>query len=158
MSAKKPATSITSGGFARPADTWFEDSDSEGAVVEHEVLLFLSPGQLAQTQGLAGAFVAGKQLEFCSCFGTAHFDLPRSQRGLSFAHRGWVGFHTQSIFEPGEPQCENACGIFRQSSQGVTDTPGLTNTVLSGSQPSNLRSQKFRSGCSCLGQGAPLLV
>jgi hypothetical protein len=33
--------------------------------------------------------VAPRQLNFCSCFGTTHFDLRRAQRVLSSVHRGW---------------------------------------------------------------------
>ena len=36
--------------------------------------------------------VAARQLNFCSCFETTHFDLRRAQRGLSFTHRGGVHF------------------------------------------------------------------
>jgi hypothetical protein len=31
---------------------------------------------------------------------------------LALRTRAGEGFHTQSIFEPGEPQCVNACGFF----------------------------------------------
>src|SRR5205823_7274090 len=65
--------------------------------------------------------VARKQLHFCSCFGTAHSDLPRSQGGFSFPHRGWGRFHKQSIFEPGEPQRENACGFFQRAEPRLSD-------------------------------------
>jgi hypothetical protein len=33
--------------------------------------------------------VAPQQLNLCSWFGTAHFDLRRLQRGLSSSDRGW---------------------------------------------------------------------
>jgi hypothetical protein len=33
--------------------------------------------------------VAARQLNLSSCFGTAHFDLRRTQGDLSSVHRGW---------------------------------------------------------------------
>ena len=56
--------------------------------------------------------VAAEQLNFCSFFGTAHCDLRPAPLSPSANHRGWVGFHKQSIFEPGRPQRYNACGLF----------------------------------------------
>jgi hypothetical protein len=49
---------------------------------------------------------------FVPALGTAHLDLRLAMCGFSSLNRGWVGFHKQSIFEPGEPQCVNACGFF----------------------------------------------
>jgi hypothetical protein len=53
---------------------------------------------------------------------------------LSSAHRGWVGFLTQSIFEPGEPQRVNACGFLLRSPVGVTNTQSseITRTLTAG--------------------------
>jgi hypothetical protein len=53
-----------------------------------------------------------QQQDFCSCIASAFSGLRRAKFGLSSANRGWVGFTTQSIFEPGEPQRVNACGFF----------------------------------------------
>jgi hypothetical protein len=41
-------------------------------------------------------------------------DLRLAIYGFSFPHRGWVGILKHSIFEPGEPQCVNACGFLRR--------------------------------------------
>jgi hypothetical protein len=41
---------------------------------------------------------------FVPALGTAHFDLRLARCGLSSLNRGWVGFHKQTIFEPGQPQ------------------------------------------------------
>jgi hypothetical protein len=51
-----------------------------------------------------------------SALGTAHLDLRLATPGLSFADRARQVFHKQSIFEPGEPQCVNACGFFATTS------------------------------------------
>jgi hypothetical protein len=55
--------------------------------------------------------VAAQQRNFCSFNGTSHFHLRQALCVFSFADRGWA-VHKQSIFEPGEPQCANACGFF----------------------------------------------
>ena len=44
--------------------------------------------------------VAVRQLNFCSCFGTTHFDLRLAQRGLSSTHRGWGRFHSDKFSNP----------------------------------------------------------
>ena len=49
------------------------------------------PAQMPSSCGRSFS-VAARQLNFCSCFGTTHFDLRRAKRGLSSAHRGWVHF------------------------------------------------------------------
>jgi hypothetical protein len=41
---------------------------------------------------------------FVPALGTAYFDLRLARCGLSSLNRGWVGFHKQTIFEPGQPQ------------------------------------------------------
>jgi hypothetical protein len=49
---------------------------------------------------------------FVPAVGTAHLDLRLTIRGLSSLNRGWVGFHKQSIFEPGQPQCAMPAAFF----------------------------------------------
>ena len=47
-------------------------------------------------------------------------------KGFTSVIPGWVGFLRHSIFEPGEPQSENACGFFQPVSlaleKGVPET------------------------------------
>jgi hypothetical protein len=63
------------------------------------------------TRSPSEPFVADEQLALCFCFGTAHLDLRLAICGLSSLNPGLGRFCTQSIFEPGEPQRENACGF-----------------------------------------------
>jgi hypothetical protein len=56
--------------------------------------------------------VAALQRIHCSFQGTANFNFTFGPACSCYACRGWARFHKQSIFEPGEPQCVNACGFF----------------------------------------------
>jgi hypothetical protein len=56
------------------------------------------------------SILSPQQLNFCSCNGTAHFDLGRRGVFLALRHRAGVEFYKQSIFEPGKPPC--ARGFF----------------------------------------------
>jgi hypothetical protein len=65
-----------------------EDQSAQSKEFHRAVEVRLAPEDFQQ-QSFS---VAARQLNFCSCFGTKHFDLRRAQRGLSSTHRGGVHF------------------------------------------------------------------
>jgi hypothetical protein len=68
---------------------------------------------------------------------------------LNSPNRGWVGFYKQSIFEPGEPQCVNACGFLPIGSD--RPSPKETASASLGDEPRPLAGR-----CLC-GLSAPLV-
>jgi hypothetical protein len=56
--------------------------------------------------------VAPWQLNVCSCFGTAHFNLRMMRSGLRFSFIGLVHFIDSIFFEPAQSQI--ACSFLRR--------------------------------------------
>jgi hypothetical protein len=73
---------------------------------------------------------------FVPALGTPHLDLRLLICGFSSLNRGWVGFHNQSIFEPGLPQVHNLAAV-----QLGTSAMEIVYLILS--------SALFAAGVSC---------
>jgi hypothetical protein len=63
--------------------------------------------------------VAARQLNFCFCYGTTHFDLRRAQRGLSFTHRGWVGLHSYKFSNPASRSAKTPAAFYLEHSSSA---------------------------------------
>jgi hypothetical protein len=65
-----------------------------------------------QDRTSATVLVTARQRIFCSCSGTAHFQLRQPRLVLSSGRRGWADFIDNQFSNPAEPQRANACGFF----------------------------------------------
>jgi hypothetical protein len=81
-----PGNPVRQGGRNRP-----QRRAEKGRLNDTEAALGWRPLRFRCCAGACGS-MSRKQQGFCSCYGTAHFDLHLAQRGLSSAHRGWVHF------------------------------------------------------------------
>jgi hypothetical protein len=92
-----------------------EDPSAQSKEFHRAVEVRLAPEDFQQ-QSFS---VAARQLNFCFCYGTTHFDLRRAQRGLSFTHRGWVGLHSYKFSNPASRSAKTPAAFYLEHSSSA---------------------------------------